>query len=494
MQIRYSYKLRPSKMQREVMNSWLVTLRKHRNYALRQRTDGYQTNNQNVIESINFSYGAYSDLKTREIWNSWCPLTCPVLKHGVIPEGIELTKKSKDVLKWGNVSDIQMKATTRLRTVSKKFKKIDSDVLQRNVSRLDTAFDNFFKHDYKYPQFKNKANFKSFEYKPNRVKVRGKSKLYFPGIGEMRYFNSRPFPELGQMRTVTVIKDVEDWYVSILFKTPEELPKPKAIEDCQSNVCYDLGINKLASLTDGCHIENPKFNTNKRHKRRLRIRQRRVNRKVKGSKNRQKAGIKVAKLHQKVRNRRDDYQWKAAHKIVCTAESIGREQLNISNMKKRCKPKRAKGRFMPNGQSQKRSLNRSISDASWGLLNQKVDWIAAKQGKPVAEYEPSYTSQKCSQCGHISKDNRDGEKFICTACGHIDHADTQAARNGQKRLNLKFVSTRHKNLPGDSGEVTPKIIEARHDTARKSKRYQSGNSSEEKLVQLSLFDSDELAV
>ena len=385
MKKRYSYKLRPSKMQRRIMADWLTTLRKHRNYALRERSVGYETNNQDADTAVVYSAGAYCDISDRSEWFASCPLTCPVLKHGVLPD-VELIKRSKGIVKWGNVSDIQMKRTTQLRAESEAFGAIDSDVLQRNIARLDSAFKGFWKDGKGYPSFKNKATFKSFEFKPGRVKVRGEAKLYFPGIGEMRFFNSRPFPPGASMRTVTVIRDVDDWYVSILFNCPEELPECPDIEDCNSNVSYDLGINKLASLTDGSHIENPKFATNKRTRRRLRIRQRRVNRKVKGSKNRAKAGKRVAKVHQKTRNQRNDYQWKAAHKIVGTAESIGRENLNIKGMKKRCKPNRQQGRFLPNGQSAKRGLNRSISDAAWGELNQKVDWVAAKQGKPVSEY------------------------------------------------------------------------------------------------------------
>ncbi|WP_373528622.1 zinc ribbon domain-containing protein [Nostoc sp.] len=100
-------------------------------------------------------------------------------------------------------------------------------------------------------------------------------------------------------------------------------------------------------------------------------------------------------------------------------------------------------------------MNRSISDASWGELFSKIAWLAIKSGKPVLGINPKYTSQECSVCGHISKDNRDGEKFICVQCGHIDHADTQASRTILSRANLNFVSTRHKNLRRDSSEVTP---------------------------------------
>jgi len=266
------------------------------------------------------------------------------------------------------------------------------------------------------------------------------------------------------------MKEADGWYMSVLLNTSEDLPELTDLE-IKSAVGIDVGINKLVSLSDGSFVENPKFATNKKTRRQLRIRQRRVSRKVKGSKNRSKAGIEVAKLHKKIADKRSDYQWKAANSIVGTADAVVREELNIKGMKSRCKTKRSNGRFMPNGQAAKRGLNRSISDASWGDLFSKIGWIATKAGKPVLSVNPKYTSQECSACHHVSKLNRDGEKFVCESCGHIDHADTQASRTILKRANFEFVSTRRKNLRGDSSQVTT----VRHDSAILGKRDQGSN-------------------
>ena len=126
---------------------------------------------------------------------------------------------------------------------------------------------------------------------------------------------------------------------------------------------------------------------------------------------------------------------------------------------------------MANGQSAKRGLNRSISDASWGELFSKIAWLALKSGKPVLSVNPKFTSQECSACHHVSSSNRNGEKFICENCGHIDHADTQGSRTILGRANLNFVSTRHKNLPADCGEVTL----VRDDSAEFGKQDQGKN-------------------
>jgi putative transposase len=490
------------------MSEWLVTLRKHRNYCLAERKRGFETNNQHSDEPIMYQYGAYSDLETRISYGSYCPLTCPVVKHGVM--GKKLTKNSKQHgLTWGSASDIQSKRTTELRSESEWYGRINADVLQGNLAKLDAAYNGFFQHKRGFPAFRKAANFNSFQYKPGQVKLTVNrnsscktcySKVYLPGLGNMRYIDSRAIPIDAQTRTVTILKEADGWYLSVLLDLSEALPDVKLIDSVKSAVGIDVGINKLISLTDGSFVENPRIATNYKVRRQLRIRQRRVNRKVKGSNNRRKAGIQVAKLHKKIADSRNDYQWKAAHKVVNTADAVVREDLNIKGMKARCKPKKVKGRFMANGQSRKRGLNRSISDAAWGEQFQKIDWVAAKQGKPVLAVNPRQTSQQCSACGHISPNNRDGEKFVCEECGHLDHADTQASRTILKLAHLTFVSKADalrsgsptmeahqadvKILPVDCGKVTI----SSYDSAFNGERNR-GNNPISKAVQLELFEA-----
>jgi putative transposase len=483
------------------MSEWLITLRKHRNYCLAERQRGFETNNHSSDEPVMYQYGAFSDLDTRIEYGSYCPLTCPIVRHGVM--SAELTKNSKKHgLAWGSAADIQSKRTTELRSESEWYSRVNSDVLQGNLAKLDTAYNGFFQHKRGFPVFRKASNFKSFQFKPGQVKLtvnrssnnkRCYSHVYFPGLEDMRYLDSRAIPIDTDIRTVTVIKEADGWYMSVLLNLPESLPDVSDIKTVSSAVGIDVGINKLISLTDGSFVENPKFATNKKTRRQLRIRQRRVNRKIKGSKNRKKAGITVAKLHKKIADKRNDHQWKAANIVVGTAAAIVQENLNVKPMKSRCKPKRetctersrSKGRFMANGQFAKRGLNRSISDASWGELFFKIAWLALKSGKPVLSVNPKFTSVECSACHHVSKTNRDGEKFICENCGHIDHADTQASRTILRRANLKFVTKdakcatgilpgghfRVKKLPADCGKVTL----ARDDSASNGKQDQGKN-------------------
>jgi IS605 OrfB family transposase len=114
---------------------------------------------------------------------------------------------------------------------------------------------------------------------------------------------------------------------------------------------------------------------------------------------------------------------------------IALEDLNVSGMLRRCQVKTDEktGRFLKNGQSRKKGLNRSISDASWSDLILKIEYLAVKQGKVVIKINPKYSSQECRNCGHTDKSNRDGEKFICTECGYHEHADIGAAKTIRDR-------------------------------------------------------------
>ena len=143
---------------------------------------------------------------------------------------------------------------------------------------------------------------------------------------------------------------------------------------------------------------------------------------------------------------------------------------------RRCKVKKDEqtGRFLTNGQSRKKGLNRAISDASWSELILKIVYLAAKQGKIVIKVNPRHSSQECRNCGHIDKSNRDGEKFICVRCGYHEHADIGAAKTIRDR-GLKTVR-------GDSAK-----LDASHQNAQKisprslSQRGEFGNLSNQDI-------------
>lgn len=500
MQVRWNFKLKPTTTQQNQMSQWLITLRKHRNYALRERETGYNTNNQNITEPIVYAWGSWCDIETHNEYGSCCPLTCPVIKHGVIPLdlkiGIKVTKEKVDastgnVIKpsakvWDSASGIQSKVTTQLRHERKNFSDIDSDVLQRNLANLDTAFTNFFKHGRGFPNYLRVLN--SFEYKPGRVTLNSirdnYAVAYLPGIGNVKFHNSRDLNGINEIRTCTIKRSGGYWYISMLVDIPGEVPELKAIEQAKSVVGIDVGVNKLVAKSDGSFIENIKPSTNKSTARRLAIRQRAASRKVKGSNNKRKAHEKLARIQHKIAQQRDGYNWQAASNIVNTADVIAREDLNIKNMVKRAKPKYdGKGGYKRNGASRKTGLNKVILDCGWGDLFDKITWLSVKSGKPVIKVNPKHSSQECPACGHTDKSNRDGEKFVCTQCNYTEHADTKASRTIAKRSGLVFPKN-NKTLPVDDGKVTSnsyqsKVVEVRN------------HAYDQTVIQLTLFNLDE---
>ncbi|MBR8838873.1 MAG: transposase [Stigonema ocellatum SAG 48.90 = DSM 106950] len=350
-----------------------------------------------------------------------------------------------------------MKVTSGLRQYEDSFAAIDSGVLQRNIAKLDTAYANFWKQGRGFPQFTRRLD--SFEYKPGRVILRHIRKnyatAYLPGIGEVKFHNSRDLSLIQDLRTCTVKREGGSWYISMLVEIPGILPELKSLDLSKSVVGIDVGINKLVALSDGSFIENKRFATNKRKARRLAMRQRAIARKQKGSKNKIKAAKRLAKQQHKIAQQRDGYNWQVASTIVKTADAVAREDLKIKNMVKRAKPKHdGKGGYRQNGGKRKTGLNKVIIDAAWGDIFNKIAWLALKTGKPVVTVPAKHSSQECPQCGHIDKANRDGEKFLCVFCDYTEHADTKASKTLAKRAGLVFPKN-EKSLPPDWGKVTP---------------------------------------
>ena len=279
------------------------------------------------------------------------------------------------------------------------------------------------------PKFKRRHDFKSFSYKLGHVKIKG-SKIYLPKICWMRFYNSRSIPDGFDIRTVTVKQKADGWYVSVRIEN-KTVPDFPIIPDSDSKTITgcDMGLTKLVYLSYGS-ADRPRFATNKNTKGLMRVRQQRVSRQQKESKNRSKAQLKVTALHNKIQQKRPAYQWWVANKLIKKYDAVAAEDLPIENMMKRCQPiKSNTGRFLPNDRSAKRGLNRSLSDASWYDLTKKLEYLAAKSGKRLDKVNPQYTSKTCSKCSYVARDSRNGEKFICTNCGYIDDANLQAARN-----------------------------------------------------------------
>ena len=515
----YVYKLRPNDEQSTRMDSWLDMLRANYNHNLRDRIDTYQSR---------FIQGDYCDIKTKaEI----SPLTCPIGNASGYPwkiSGEAKVKKqqqegilgdccdifTKKVIKFAavktalrNAGEIQMAELPVLKVIRPWYGGIDSTVLQENIKRLDKAYQKFFTGA-GFPKFKDRSTFRSFTYTLS-VKIEG-DKIYLPKIGWVKFFNSRPIPDGFAIKSCTLRKKANGWFVSVRIENSSVPAFPTIrVEEANTAVGGDVGIKKLITFSDGSQIKNPKFSTNKKTRRVSRIRQRRVNRKKKGSNNRRKAANKLARLYQQITNKRTAIQWKIAIEISKRFDAIFLEDLKVSNLKKRCKPSKDEetGHYLNNGQSRKAGLNRAISDAAWYELRSKIEYAAAKSGKIFGVVPPHHTSQECPECHHIDSSNRDGEKFLCDECGYAADADQTGGinikRRGVEMLGIALkCRVKIKKVRQDLSEPrqlplfeTPCLeltgLEGQHVGSRKRKRRQPGNPPLQ--LSLNLWDIEDLA-
>ena len=279
--------------------------------------------------------------------------------------------------------------------------------LQQSLRHLQSAFDSFWRKQNKYPRFKKKGKTRDsatymnngFSYRGGRIKLAKQAEPL-----DIRW--SRPLPEGADPSRVTVSRDAADRYhISILVEEViAELPKNA------SAVGLDVGITTLVTLSTGEKITNPKYERKDRAK--LAKAQRNMARKQRGSKNRAKARLKVAKVYARIADRRRDHLHKLTTRLVRENQVIAIEDLNVRNMVKN------------------RSLARAISDASWSELRSMLEYKADWYGREVIAIDRWYPSSKtCSDCGHLLRSlPLNVREWVCAECGTIHDRDVNAAR------------------------------------------------------------------
>jgi len=286
-----------------------------------------------------------------------------------------------------------------------------SQVAQDVLRRLDKAFQNFFRRvkngDKKagYPRFQGKNRYDSFTYPQTGFKIED-GKLYLSKIGAIRIFQHREIE--GKIKTCTIKQEGDQWYVCFSVELPDVEKK-----EIKTSVGVDVGINTLATLSDGTEIENPK--TLDKYDSKLRKAHRDLSRKKKGSSNRNKQKVVLAGVYRKVRNARKDCLHKTSRILADTYDRIIFEDLQIKNMVKN------------------HHLARSIHDASWGMLISLTTYKAEEAGGIVELVNPRNTSKQCSVCGGIQSMPLSQRTYQCPDCGAVMGRDHNAAINIKNR-------------------------------------------------------------
>lgn len=274
------------------------------------------------------------------------------------------------------------------------------------LRRLDKTFKAFFSRLKKgqkagFPRFKGQHQFDSFTYPSynDGCKLKENGKLYLQGIGEVKVKLHREI--IGKIKTVTIKQENTKWYVCFSGEC-ESQPLPKT----NQAVGIDVGIEYFATLSDGTQIDNWKFYESSQKE--LRKIQRSVSRKKKNSNNRRKSVLKLRKFHQKIKNRRADFQHKLSTNLVRNFDTIVIEKLNILGLSKGI-------------------LSKQIHDAGWRSFFNMLRYKAESADKQLIEVSPNYTSQTCL-CGHREKKALDQRQHSCVQCGYSNHRDIVSAQ------------------------------------------------------------------
>jgi putative transposase len=281
-----------------------------------------------------------------------------------------------------------------------------SQCLQVVALNLSNAFINFFERRASFPRFKSKHGKQSFSY-PQNVKIIGDC-LKFPKLGLIYAKIHREIK--GSVKTVTITKNpCGQYYASILFEDGTNKP----IQSTEGNaIGIDLGLTHFAITSEGSKFDNPKWL--KKHERNLKIKQQQLSRKQKGSNNRNKSRIKVAKVHNKITRCREDFQHKLSRRIVNENQVIVVENLAVRNMVRN------------------HQLSKAISQVGWGQFCTMLKYKAENEGKVYLEVDRFFASSKtCNNCLYqVSDLPLDIRFWDCPSCDtkHIDR-DINAAKN-----------------------------------------------------------------
>lgn len=310
-------------------------------------------------------------------------------------------------------------------------KEADSQVLQQALRNLDTAYQNFFKGRAGYPRFKGKHAGQSIRY-PQRFKLSDKH-IYLPKVGWVKATFHRPVK--GEIKHVTVSKTKSGkYFVSILCEVeiPEVEPKPEAIG-------IDLGLTTFATFSNGEKVVNPKHLY--RSERRLKLEQRRLSRKVKGSNSGHKARHRVAIRYERIAIQRKDFHHKLSRRLVDKYGCISFESLNVSGMLKN------------------HYLAKAIADAGWSQFVALTEYKALWAGGTILRVDRFFPSSKiCSDCGEKNQSlTLNIRQWLCISCGSVHDRDENAAVN---ILNQATVGATESNAMGDTSLVGSSALEA----------------------------------
>jgi putative transposase len=296
---------------------------------------------------------------------------------------------------------------------------VHSQVLQNVAVRIDLAFKAFFRRVKRgeapgYPRFRGYGRYDSFTYPQTGFRLNDNS-VSLSKIGKVWAVVQRPLE--GKVKTCTVRKTATGkWYCSFSCEV-----EPSVLSENDSSIGIDAGLESFLALSNGEKIDNPRFF--KQEQTTLARAQRKLSKHQQGIRRRRKCRKIVARIHERIANKRKDFAHKVSRQLISTYGHISIEDLSINGMQKQ--------NF--------RCINRSIADVAWRNFFDMLCYKAEYAGRIVVKVNPAYTSQTCSHCGYRQKIPLSTRTFECPCCGLSRDRDVNAAINIQS-LGLQTLS------------------------------------------------------
>lgn len=323
---------------------------------------------------------------------------------------------------------------------------LNASSLQHTLRAVDKSFSAFFRRVKSgtekpgFPRFKGEDRFDSFSFTyGDGVKLRetaaGKKRLYVRGVGDLRLCWHRDLPEGAVVKHVVLKRSGDRWHASLMCDVPDAVP---ALPGGPA-VGLDFGLSSLIAKSDGTLVPHPACLGNSLAE--LRVLQRAVARKKRGSKSRAKAKARVAKLQERIADRRRDYLHKMSRQLITDYGFIAIEDLSLAFM------------------NRDRRFSRSSHDAGLGMLTVFLAYKAEDAGTRLVAVDPAWTSQDCSRCRARVPKPLSQRVHRCPHCGLVLDRDVNAARN----ILLKAL----KQTPGH-GVREPTWAEARPCVSREA--------------------------
>jgi len=301
-------------------------------------------------------------------------------------------------------------------------KEVPAHCLQQKIKDLDKAFKDAFDKTQplkRIPKFKRRGLDDSIRFPyPKSIQIENR-RIKLPKLEWMKFYKSRSIE--GTIKNATVSRRAGKWYISI--QVEQEVNQQS--HPTYGSIGIDLGIKKFVACSNGSYFDSA--NAFKKLQTKLAKSQRRLSKKKKFSKNWKKYKRKIQKTHHKICNIRQDFQHKLSTNLSKNHAMIVTESLKIGNMiQSICGTIENPGKNV----KAKSGLNKSILDQGWSEFKRQIKYKLEWLGGIYIEVNPSYTSQKCSSCKNIDKNNRKTQsKFCCISCGYTENADINAAKN-----------------------------------------------------------------